>query len=191
MVNNQVMLAPGERLLYQWTYAYEKRKMAFGNRTLAVTNRRIIAKNDLGRIYNHEEILLSDVKNIFGRLAVARIPGLCVFAVVCFLLAIGAIVAQQFLPIDDTLASLMLPIAGVCAFFGLIFLVCFIFIKRVSFALHIDTRRREGERFTVAANQLPGKKPSRRKNAQVTRLLINVDAAREMLEVIGALPYEN
>ncbi len=194
MQENYVKLAKGEKLLHYWIYANERVGKRLGDRALMVTNRRVISKKRLGHTYEHEEIRLSDVKNLQGKLAVSRVTGYLVTAIVFLVLALAAVATMLMLESDNPMYMAAIAAGALCGVIGLVFVLCYAFIKRTSFALHIDTRRAEGERFVVAANQQKKKAVKKvkrkKKRRETTRIWINVATARQMLEVLGSLPYE-
>ncbi len=179
-MNKSIQLASGESLLYNWTYASVKEGKFTGEKRLAVTNRRIISDSQVGPRYNREEINLSDVKTVNGSVNYNRIPALLIFGIL-FLLAAAA-------------AYKVIYAAIILAVVALIFILCYAFIKRTRFNLHIETRRVEGEIFRLGVNiqKLPATvKAYRRKTAKRnrSRAYINVGVAQEILSVIGSLPY--
>ena len=170
-----MILANGETLLREWTYATKKEGHEKSNCTLSVTDKRIVATEKSSRHVSQQEIYTCDVKAIsFNHAVMSKVGAIMMLILGILLAVVGVVVAMKSSMI------LILPFVLV----GFIF-VCigFYLLNQSAFNLIITTRDVEGSCLSVGATRILG----RNKKAKKVKVKVEDSIVLEMIDELGAL----
>ncbi len=172
----KVVLAPGESIVKEWTYATAKSWFRnCGETTLTLTNKRLISTNTRGHLYQKRELPTQDIKSFSGSVTYKRF-GLFIFLAIVslFLAVISALNMEN----EGTIATV-----GAVVFFVLtaLFIALFVIIKRGYFQLDVKTYKADGSSLNVYANNTGVLKN------KSFRVKLDLDAATDVLDTFGVV----
>ncbi len=182
----ETQLARNEQLIKTWHYSNVKTKRgAFSRdtdvRELTVTSKRIISSQTNKNHTSVDEIYLKDVKNVSGSYGKkANLLLLIIFMFLAVASLVAAIAAQIYYLLIGT------------AIFVLVGILLYVFSKRAVFTLHIDTYNVQNKALDISIGTFSRRKGLRgNKSARVTRILVDYESSKEIVNTLGAIVLEN
>ncbi|MGM9642138.1 MAG: hypothetical protein ACI3XI_02900 [Eubacteriales bacterium] len=184
-VSSRIRLANGETVIKEWTYATVKRWFRkYGETTLTLTDRRLVATQTRGKLLQKSEIPTRDIKSFSGSVTYKRPTSLLVMGIILILALIGGAVAMMMRLNPAGLKELPIGILiGAAAILALaiLFIVLYAVIKRGYFVLDVRTYQAEGtplDIYTNNASMISGKR---------FRVKLDLNVAHEVLDTFGAV----
>jgi F0F1-type ATP synthase assembly protein I len=172
-----MILANGETLLREWTYATKKEGYEKSDCTLSVTDKRIVATEKSNRHISQQEIYNKDVKAISFNHAVKSKTNAIILIILGILIAVvGVVIGMKTQPL------ILIPflLLGVILFAYGIYL-----LNQSAFNLIITTREIEGAYLAVGAMRILG--GGRHKRAKKVKVKVEDSIVLEIIDELGAL----
>lgn len=172
-----MILANGETLLREWTYATKKEGHEKSNCTLSVTDKRIVATESSNRQISQQEIYNKDVKAISFNHSVKSKVGAIMMIIFGILFAVLGIMVGM-----KAARVMLLPFI----LFGFIFICIGAYLLNQSaFNMVITTREVEGSYLAVGAMRILGGR--RHKKAKKVKVKVEDSIVLEIIDELGAL----
>lgn len=185
-VSSRIRLANGETVIKEWTYATVKRWFRkYGETTLTLTDRRLVATQTRGKLLQKSEIPTRDIKSFSGSVTYKRPTSLLVMGIILILALIGGAVAMMMKGLNPAglkeLPIVILIGAAAILALAILFIVLYAVIKRGYFVLDVRTYQAEGTPLDIYANNsymICGKR---------FRVKLDLNVAHEVLDTFGAV----
>lgn len=174
-----LILAPQERLIKEWNYATEKTTSDKEDHYLAVTNKRVVFGTNKKQGFSREEILIEYIQRIstsyekginLGYLAMCIIG----FLVLCAGIIIGMVyVPNIYIVIGGSVVGAIFIVSGISAILA---------SRHAQFSVVLYTAACDD--VGIEANTILHKEFVHKKT---TKISVNADVAREIVDTIGAI----
>ena len=169
-----MILAQNEKIIKEWSSS-SKNKKSPSDKTLTITNKRLVFDSKSDTEINREEIFLSSVKGV----KVARKYAKTSPSIIFFVFAAIAIILPWFFPaLPDVAKYCIAGLGGVLLIIGFCVLVSL--LHKVSFTLQIYHNATQTIGFY-------GSKSSETGTAQMSEINVSRKEVNEIVDTIGAL----
>ena len=177
-------LANGEQIIKDWEYATQKGSTGKLNKSLIVTNKRIVHEMHSHIARSHQEIPLNSVKSI-SMSSVRKTPIGAILAIIFGIIVAAAGLYLGLFSGEGASVSTMLPILLV----GILFIVIGVLgLGHGAFTLEITTSGLEGSSLYIGTSNIVTK---RRKKEKKVKIKIDLKVVDDIMDTLGAILLDN